>query len=108
MHLPFPITQAVHDHLAYMPLAKVQRIAGAGIICIWVYWIGRHHVIAGAVETLIAVDRASAIAFARVVVHNIKHYANASFMKCLHHTSKLKVLLVIVATTGVLRVRCEK
>ena len=32
VHFPFPITQAIHHHLAHMRLAEIQGIASAGVI----------------------------------------------------------------------------
>ncbi len=91
-----------------MRLAEIQGIAGTGIIRVGVRRVTRHHVIAGAVDALIAVNRASVVAFAGMVVHNVKYHAHAGLMKCFHHVSEFDVLLVLVAGTRVLGVRREK
>ena len=108
VHLVFPITQAVHHHLAHVSLAEIQRVPRTRVIRVRIRWIGRQHVVAGAVEALIAVDRASVVALAGVVVNNIKHDPDARLMKRLHHVLEFEVLLVVVAVTGILRVRREE
>src|SRR5262249_37300286 len=76
VHLAFPIAQAVHHHLAHVPFAKIQRVAGARIICIRVGRVRGRHVIAGTIETLVAVNGTAVIPFAGVVVNHIKHDSN--------------------------------
>ncbi len=108
MHLLLPVTQAVHHHLANVGLTEIQGIAGAGIIRVGVRRVTRHHVVAGAVDPLVAVNRASVVAFAGMVVHNVKHHAHAGLMERFHHISEFNVLLILVAGTCVLGVRREK
>src|ERR1700745_383639 len=89
LHLTFPITQAVHHYLADMPPAEIQSIACPGIVCVRVGRVGRHHVVAGAVETLVAVDRAAMVSLAGVVVHDIQYDPDACLMKRFHHVLEL-------------------
>src|SRR5215510_4194418 len=73
VHLLFPIAQAVHHHFAHVSPAEIESVARPRIICVRVGWVGRHHVIAGAVKTLIAVNWTAVIPFASVVVHHIQY-----------------------------------
>src|SRR5882762_10568212 len=98
MHFVLPVPQAVHHHLAYVSFAEIQSVASAGVIGVRVHRVGGQHVIASGVETLVAVDRSLVIALASVVVDDIEHYPDASLVKGLYHSSKFKVLLIIVAS----------
>src|SRR5258708_27696332 len=108
MHFTLPVTQAVHHYLADVSLTEVQGVARAGVIGVRVCRVGRQHVIARSVETLEAVDRPPVITLASVVVHHVENYPESSLMKGLYHVSKFQVLLIIVASTRVLRMRREK
>src|ERR1700722_1027466 len=94
VHLAFPTAQAVHHHLAHVPPAEVQGVAGTRVICVRVGWVRRHHVVAGAVEALIAVSWTTVISLAGVVVHHIQYDPDACLMKGLHHVLEFKVLAV--------------
>ncbi len=48
------------------------------------------------------------VAFASVVVHNVKYHPDTGLMKSLHHVSKFQVLLVVVSSARVLRMRREE
>src|SRR4029077_933034 len=108
MHPSLPITQTINHHLAHMCLAEIQGIPRTGVVGVGVCRIGGQHVIAGAVETLEAVDWPPVVALASVVVHDVKHHAHTSLMKSLHHISKFKMLLISTAGARVLRMRCEE
>src|SRR5215475_6954089 len=85
VHLTLPITQAIHDHFAHMPSTKVQGVARPRIIRVRIGRIGGRHVIAGAVQALVAVDRTALISFAGMVVNNIEHDPNTGLVKSLYH-----------------------
>src|SRR5580700_7218142 len=108
MHPSLPITQTINHHLAYMCLAEIQGIAGPGVIGVGVCRIGGHHVIAGAVETLKAVDRPFVIALASVVVYDVQHHADISLMKSLHHILEFEMLLISTVCVRVLSMRREE
>src|SRR5206468_9484375 len=80
MHFLFPITQAVHHHLAHVRLAEIQGVARPGVIGVRVSRVGGQHVIAGCIQTLEAVDRSSVVALAGVVVHDVEHYPDTCTM----------------------------
>src|SRR6516164_2600125 len=98
MHLPFPITQTVHHHLAHVSPAEIEGVARPRIICVRVGWVGRRHVVAGAVKALIAVDWTAVISFASVVVHYIQYDADACLIKRFHHVLEFKVLAIGAGT----------
>src|SRR5580704_2863001 len=83
VHLAFPTAQAVHHYLANVPPTEVQGVAGSRVICIGVGWVRRHHVVAGAVEALIAVNGTALISLTGVVVHDIQYDPDTRLMKCL-------------------------
>ncbi len=108
MHPSLPIAQTVNHHLAHMCLAEIQGIAGAGVIGVGVCRIGGHHVIAGAVETLEAVDRPLVVSLAGVVVHDVQHQGDTGLMKSLHHILEFNTLLVRTMCARVLSMRREE
>src|SRR5262249_47191041 len=50
MHLLFPVAQAVHHHLAHMPLSEVQRVPGAGVVGVRAGWVAGDHVIPSGIQ----------------------------------------------------------
>src|SRR6266851_6909608 len=108
MHFMLPVTQAVHHDLADVSLTEIQGVARAGVIGVRVCGVGGQHVIARGVENLEAVDWSPVITLASMVVHHVENYPDTSLMKCLYHISKFKVLLIVVASTRVLRMRREE
>src|SRR5580700_10921084 len=102
MHSSLPMAQAINHHLAHMCLAEVQGIASAGVIGVGVCGIGGKHVITGAVESLVAVDRPFVVTLASVVIDDVQHHSNISLMKGLDHILEFKTLLIITGCAGVL------
>src|SRR5262249_31685991 len=94
VHLPFPIAQAVHHHLAHVSPAEIESVARPRIICVRVGWVGRCHVVAGAVKAFVTIDWTAVISFAGMVVNDIKHDPNACLVKRFHHVLEFKVLAV--------------
>ena len=85
-----------------MPSLEIEGVARARVIGVRVRRVGRHHVIAGGVKALVAIDGATVIPFAGVVVHDIQYNADAGLMKRLHHILELKVLLILIRSARVL------
>src|SRR5258708_40122955 len=108
MHFMLPVTQAVHHYLADVSLTEIQGVARAGVIGVRVCGVGGQHVITCGVETLEAVDWSPVITLAGVVVHHVENYSDTSLMKGLYHVSKFEVLLIIIASTRVLRMWREE
>ena len=45
------------------------------------------------------------VSFAGVVIYHVEHHSDIGLVKRFHHTAELEVLPVIVAVTGILRMR---
>ncbi len=105
VHLLDPVTQAVQDHLAHVPVHAVQRVARARVVCVGIVWIVGHEVVSAVIDPLEAVHRAPMVALGRVVVHYVENHLDVGRVQCLDHRAKLVVLVAFLAGAGILLVR---
>ena len=108
VHLLLPIAQAVHHHLSHVRPGRNSKCCRCRN-----NW---HKDLPGRRTTCNSPQRRSpcscrsgpVVALASVVIYDVEHHADAGLMKSLHHVSEFEMLLVIVASARVLRMRREK
>src|SRR5208283_1622942 len=63
VHVLDPVAQAVNNHLADKPVGTVQGVPGSREVLVRAPWPAGHQVIGAVVDSLVAVDRPSLVAF---------------------------------------------
>src|SRR5215469_13113635 len=85
VHIGYPVTKTIGDHLQYARMAQVHRVTGAGVVDVKAGLVRKQPIVGSVVYSAKRKCRTTLVTFRGVVVNHIENDLESSIVKMCDH-----------------------